>query len=166
MQILLALRAAIFFGAGIFITFSADHGYLIGQQVLAVTTGLFSVAVFSLIAFGKPVSKADLMLGIIGFLVTLLALFTISSPDLLLYSLVTLWGLASAFVEVFAARDLGFKTREGKDRVLSAVLSVGIGLLLLFPLDVVSAVGFMGAYFVIAGVHWGIASATPKQSRV
>ena len=163
MQILLALRAAIFFGAGMFITFSADHGHTIGQQALAAATGLLAVAVFSLIALRKSVYKADLMLAIVGFLVTLLALLTISSAELMFYSLVTLWGLSSAFIEVFAAKDLGFRTRAGKDRLISSFLSIAIGILLLFPIDVVSAVGFMGAYFAIQGVHWGIASATPEQ---
>lgn len=162
MQILSAFRAAIFFGAGLFITFSPDHGYTIGQQVLAVATGLFAIAVFGLIAFKKSVYKADLMLGIIGFLVTLLALLTIGSAQLMFFSLVTLWGLASAFVEVFAAKDLGFRSRAGKDRMISAFFSLAIGILLLFPIDVVSAVGFMGAYFAILGVHWGIAAATPQ----
>ena len=166
MQILPSLRAAIFFAAGILITFIANHGFTLGQQLLAVTTGLLAVLVFSLIAVRKAVYKADLMLGIIGFLVTLLALLTIGSAELMFFSLVTLWGLSAGFVEVFAAKDLGFGSREGKDRLISALLSVAIGILLMFPIDVVSAVGFMGAYFIIVGVHWGIAAATPKPSRV
>lgn len=161
-QILSGLRAAIFFGAGLFITFSPDHGYTIGQQLLAAATGGFAVATFGLIAAQRRVYKADLMLAIIGLLVTLLALLTIQAAQLMFFSLVTLWGLSAAFVEVFAARDLGFRTRGGKDRLISALASVAIGALLLFPLDVVSAVGFMGAYFVISGVHWGIAAATPE----
>ena len=161
MQILLALRAAIFFGAGLFITFSADHGYTIGQQLLAAVTGLFAMTVFILIAMQRKVTKADILMAMVGFLVTLLALFTIASAPQMLYFLITLWGLTSAMIEIFAARDLGFRSREGKDRLISAGLSIAIGVLVIFPLDVVSAVGFLGVYFAISGVHWGIASATP-----
>lgn len=161
MQILYALRGAIFFAAGVFITFSADHGYLIGQQVLTAAMGLYAVAGFSLIAAKKAITKADLLLIIVALLITVLSSFTIQIPELSFYFLVTLWGLGAGAIELFATRPLGFKTRVGQERFLSGMFSILIGFLFIAPIDVVSAVGFMGVYFAISGVHWGIAAATP-----
>jgi uncharacterized membrane protein YwzB len=160
-QILYALRGAIFFAAGVFITFSADHGYLIGQQVLTAAMGLYAVAGFCLIAAKKAITKADLLLIIVALLITVLSSFTIQIPELSFYFLVTLWGLGAGAIELFATRPLGFKTRVGQERFLSGMFSILIGFLFIAPIDVVSAVGFMGVYFAISGVHWGIAAATP-----
>lgn len=161
MQILYALRGGIFFLAGVFIAFSADHGYLIGQQVLTVAMGLYAVAGFSLIASKREITKADLLLIIVALLITILSAATIQVPELSFYFLVTLWGLGAGAIELFATRPLGFKTRVGQERFLSGMFSVLLGFLFIAPIDVVSAVGFMGVYFAISGVHWGIAAATP-----
>ena len=162
MKLFYGLRAAIFFSAGIFITFSADHGYLIGQQLLTAVTGALSIAGFLMIAAKREIARADLMLVILAFLVTIGSFFTISAPELSLYFLVSLWGMGAGAIELFAMRPLGFKTRAGQERFLSGLFSVAIGALLLAPLDVVSAVGFLGAYFAVSGVHWGIAAGTPE----
>jgi len=161
-KLFFGLRAAIFFSAGVFITFSADHGYLIGQQLLAVTTGALAIAGLVLIAAKKEIARADLLLVILAFLVTIASFITISAPEASLYFLVSLWGMGSGAIELFAMRPLGFKTRAGQERFLSGMFSVAIGALLLAPLDVVSAVGFLGAYFAVSGVHWGIAAASPE----
>lgn len=161
MQIFYGLRAAIFFGAGVFIAFSADHGYLIGQQVLAVTTGLFALAGLILIASKREISRADLLLVLLAFSVTAGAFFTLSIPQASLYFLVSLWGLGAGAIELFAAKSLGFRTRSGQERGLSGGFSLVIGGLLLASIDVVSAVGFLGVYFAVSGVHWGIAAFTP-----
>ena len=43
-----------------------------------------------------------------------------------------------------------------------ALIALALGLMFLIAtLDSVSAVGFFGAYLILFGVHWGIASATP-----
>jgi hypothetical protein len=160
-QILYALRGTIFFAAGVFITFSADHGYLIGQQVLTAAMGLYAAAGFGLIAAKKQVTKADMLLMVVALLVTMISALTIQVPQLSFYFLVTLWGLGAGAIELFATRPLGFKTRVGQERFLSGMFSILIGFLFIAPIDVVSAVGFMGVYFAISGVHWGIAAATP-----
>lgn len=161
MQILYALRGGIFFAAGVFIAFSADHGYLIGLQVLTVAMGLYAAAGFWLIAAKKKITKADTLLIFVALLITALSSFTIQIPELSLYFLVTLWGLGAGAIELFATRPLGFKTRPGQERFLSGMFSILIGFLFIAPIDVVSAVGFLGVYFAISGVHWGIAAATP-----
>lgn len=162
MKLFFGLRAAIFFSAGIFITFSADHGYLIGQQLLTAVTGLMAIAGLVMIAAKKEIARADLMLVILAFLVTVGSFFTISSPETSLYFLISLWGMGAGAIELFAIRPHGFKSRAGQERFLSGIFSVAIGALLLAPLDVVSAVGFLGAYFAVSGVHWGIAAASPE----
>jgi hypothetical protein len=161
-KLFFGLRAAIFLLAGIFITFSADHGYLIGQQLLTFVMGGLAIAGFVLIALKKEIARADLMLVILAFLVTIGSFFTISAPELSLYFLVSLWGMGAGAIELFSMRPLGFRTRAGQERFLSGLFSVAIGALLLAPLDVVSAVGFLGAYFAVSGVHWGIAAGTPQ----
>ena len=51
----------------------------------------------------------------------------------------------------------------GRDFGLSAVFSLALGaLFLIASLDEVAAVGFLGAYFAISGVFWGISSVTPQ----
>jgi hypothetical protein len=79
------LRAAILFSAGIFITFSADHGYLIGQQLLTAVTGAMAIAGLLMIAAKREIARADLLLVILAFLVTIGSFFTISAPELSLY---------------------------------------------------------------------------------
>jgi hypothetical protein len=52
----------------------------------------------------------------------------------------------------------------GKDNLLNAGFGLLLGVLFLIaPLDIVSAVGFFGAYLVLTGTHLGISAATPKK---
>jgi uncharacterized membrane protein HdeD (DUF308 family) len=78
--------------------------------------------------------------------------------------LVTGWGLVAGAFELYLARRSGLKTRNGKDALINAVLSLLLGLLFLVaPLDIVSAVGFFGAYLALSGIHLAIAAATPSK---
>jgi uncharacterized membrane protein HdeD (DUF308 family) len=75
-------------------------------------------------------------------------------------------GLAviSGALELYLSNRKGFRTRAGKDGLISAALGLALGLLFLIaPLDIVSAVGFFGAYLVINGVHLAIAALTPQK---
>ena len=48
--------------------------------------------------------------------------------------------------------------------MISSVLSLLLGVLFLAaPIDIVSAVGFFGAYLVLTGVHLAIAAFTPEK---
>jgi hypothetical protein len=79
-------------------------------------------------------------------------------------ALVTAWGLLSGVLELYAARKERISTRLGRDYLLNAVFALILGALFLFaPLDIVSAVGFFGAYLVISAVHLGISAATPAK---
>jgi hypothetical protein len=78
--------------------------------------------------------------------------------------LVTGWGLIAGAFEMYLARRSGFATRFGKDSLISASLSLLVGLLFLaVPLDIISAVGFFGAYLVLSAVHLGISATTPSK---
>jgi hypothetical protein len=78
-------------------------------------------------------------------------------------ALVATWGLISGAFGLYQARRFGFKELQGRDHLLSSIFALLLGALFLgVDLDPVSAVGFFGAYLALDGVHWGIASASPK----
>jgi hypothetical protein len=164
------LRAAISFGVGIFITFNQSHSAATGLLALgifgigfAVLNGIGSSVwgkgIFSLENF--PLTLAALILGVAALLVPT---GNLEAAGLVFVFLVAGWGLISGAFELALARRSGFATRTGKDNLLNAVLSLGLGLLfLIVPLDIVSAVGFFGAYLVLSAVHLGISAATPAK---
>ena len=54
----------------------------------------------------------------------------------------------------------------GSEMCIRDSLSIVLGLLFLVaPLDIVSAVGFFGAYLVISGVQLGVAAASPVATK-
>ncbi len=170
MKFVFALRAAISFGVGIFITFNQSHSAATGLLALgifgigfAVLNGIGSSVwgkgIFSLENF--PLTLAALILGVAALLVPTGSL---EAAGLVFVFLVAGWGLVSGAFELYLASRSGFATRSGKDNLLNAVLSMGLGLLfLIVPLDIVSAVGFFGAYLVLSAVHLGISAATPAK---
>jgi len=169
-KIVFALRAAISFGVGIFITFNQSH---------SAATGLFALGIFGIgfallngvgiVIWGKgifslenfPLTLVALLIGIAAILVPA------TDPEaaaLAFVYLVTGWGLISGAFEMYLARRTGFATRFGKDSLISASLSLLVGLLFLaVPLDIISAVGFFGAYLVLSAVHLGISATTPSK---
>ena len=170
MKFVFALRAAISFGVGIFITFNQSHSAATGLFALgifgigfALLNGVGSViwgkGIFSLENF--PLTLAALLVGTAAILVPA------TDPEaaaLAFVYLVTGWGLISGAFEMYLARRTGFATRFGKDSLISASLSLLVGLLFLIaPLDIISAVGFFGAYLVLSAVHLGISAATPSK---
>ena len=170
MKIVFALRAAISFGVGIFITFNQSHSAATGLLSLgifgigfALLNGIGSAVwgkgIFSLENF--PLTLTALIVGTTAILVP------VTEPNVaapVFVSLVTGWGLISGAFEMYLARAAGFATRFGKDSLISASLSLLIGLVFLIaPLDIISAVGFFGAYLVLSAVHLGISAATPSK---
>jgi hypothetical protein len=170
MNIALALRAAISFAVGIFITFSQSH---------SASTGLVALAIFGIgyailnsvgsAIWGKGLTSVEsLPLSVVALLSGVLAL-VIPATDpfaqaMAFIYLVTGWGLVAGAFELYLARREGFKTRKGKDAAINAGLSLLLGLLFfLAPLDIVSAVGFFGAYLALSGIHLAIAAATPSK---
>ena len=170
MKFVFALRAAISFGVGIFITFNQSHSAATGLLALAifgigyaVLNGVGSAVrgkgIFSIENF--PLTLTALIVGLAALLVPATEA---NAAALVFVYLVTGWGLISGAFEMYLARRSGFATRFGKDSLISASLSLLVGLLFLaVPLDIISAVGFFGAYLVLSAVHLGISATTPNK---
>lgn len=170
MKIVFALRAAISLGVGIFITFNQSH---------SAATGLLSFAIFGIgfaflngigsMVWGKGIfSLENLPLTLVSLIVGIAAILVpATDPEaqgLVFIYLVSGWCLIAGAFELFLARRAGLATRSGKDSIINSALSLGVGLLFLIaPLDIVSAVGFFGAYLVLSGVHLGISAGTPSK---
>jgi uncharacterized membrane protein HdeD (DUF308 family) len=170
LQKVLGVRAAVSISVGLFITFTQSH---------SAATGLFALALFgigssvanvtsTIWAKGKYLSVDSLPLTLIALAVGLFAaLIPQTEPTaqgLAFVYLVAGWAVISGAMELYLANRSGFRTRAGKDGLISAGLGLSLGLLfLIVQLDIVSAVGFFGAYLVISGVHLAIAALTPQK---
>jgi peptidoglycan/LPS O-acetylase OafA/YrhL len=106
-----------------------------------------------------PVATLATLIGIFA----LLALMTGDGQHAAFNALVAAWGLIFGAFALYQARRWGFSDVRGRDFLISAIFALLLGALFLaVDLDVVSAVGFFGAYLALDGVHLGIAAATPK----
>ena len=77
----------------------------------------------------------------------------------LFLTIVAGWALVVGAIEIYLASKEGFSERSGRDFLISAFFSLALAaLFLLVAPDVVSSVGFFGAYLILLGVHWGIAA--------
>jgi uncharacterized membrane protein HdeD (DUF308 family) len=170
LQKILGVRAIVFLAVGLFITFTQSHSAATGLFALAFFGIGFAVAnvAATIWAKGKYLSVESLPLTLIAMAVGLFAaLIPQTEPTaqgLAFVYLVAGWALISGAMELYLANRAGFRTRSGKDGLISAGLGLAIGLLfLIVQLDIVSAVGFFGAYLVISGVHLAIAALTPQR---
>lgn len=163
-----ASRAAVSFVIGIFITFSQSHEASIGLLAL----GLFGIGYavangVTTSVFGKGLLAIENMpLTISAFTIGLLALLVPAANPGAQHAafifLVTGWALVSGSFELYLARRAGFKSQNGRETLINSVFSLLLGVLFLIaPLDVVSAVGFFGAYLIMSAVHLGIAAGSP-----
>jgi hypothetical protein len=165
-----ALRAAVSLGVGLFITFSQLHNAIIGLLALAIFSLGFAITnSLGSIVWGKGLVAIEAMpLTVVSLLVGVFALMAMSgeSAQTAFIGLVTVWGLVSGAFELYLARRASIKSTEGREFLMSAILSATLGLLFLVaPLDIVSAVGFFGAYLIVSGVQLGVAAATPSSSK-
>lgn len=170
MQKVLGVRAIIFVAVGLFITFTQSHSAATGLFALAVFGIGLVVANIAATVWDKRsyLSVESLPLTLISLAVGLFAVLIPQSDStaqaLAFVYLVSGWAVVSGAIELYLANRSGFRTRAGKDGLITAILGLGLGLLFLIaPLDIVSAVGFFGAYLVICGVHLGIAALTPQK---
>lgn len=165
-----ALRAAVSLAVGLFITFSQSHSASVGLMSLAIFSLGFALTngVGSAI-WGKGLVAIEAMpLTVVSLLVGVFALMASgsASEQTAFIGLVTVWGLVAGAFEMYLARRASLKSAHGREYLLSAVLSAVLGLLFLVaPLDIVSAVGFFGAYLIVSGVQLGVAAATPTSSK-
>jgi uncharacterized membrane protein HdeD (DUF308 family) len=170
LQKILGVRAIVFLAVGLFITFTQSHSAATGLFALARFGIGFAVAnvAATIWAKGKYLSVESLPLPLIALAVGLFAaLIPQTEPTaqgLAFVYLVAGWAVISGAMELYLANRAGFRTRSGKDGLISAGLGLALGLLFLIAqLDIVSAVGFFGAYLVINGVHLAIAALTPQK---
>jgi uncharacterized membrane protein HdeD (DUF308 family) len=170
LQKILGVRAIVFLAVGLFITFAQSHSAATGLFALAIFGIGFGVAnvAATIWAKGKYLSVESLPFSVIACAVGLFAaLIPQTEPTaqaLVFVYLVAGWAVISGAMELYLANRAGFKTRGGKDGLISAGLGLALGLLFLIgQLDIVSAVGFFGAYLVISGVHLAIAALTPQK---
>lgn len=170
MRISQGLKAALSFAVGLFITFSALHSAQIGLIALAIfATGLAIVNVAVALVQQRGVAAIEsIPLSVISLTIGLFATFLVFQSDDegkigAFIALVTTWGLLVGVMELYQSRKTR-GTRASRDYLISAVLALLLGaLFLVAPLDIVSAVGFFGAYLVLSAVHVGIAAATPAK---
>ena len=170
MQKVLGVRAIIFVAVGLFITLTQSHSAATGLLALAIFGIGLAVANIAATIWDKRsyLSVESLPLTLISLAVGLFAaLIPQTDPTaqaLAFVYLVSGWAVVSGAIELYLANRSGFRTRAGKDGLITAVLGLALGFLFLIaPLDIVSAVGFFGAYLVICGVHLGIAALTPQK---
>lgn len=165
-----ALRAAVSLAVGIFITFSQSHSSSIGLMALAIFSLAFAVTNAGASAiWGKGLAAIEAMpLTLVSLLIGIFSIMAAGSgsEQTAFIGLVTVWGLVSGAFELYLARRASLKTAHGREFLLSAILSAVLGLLFLVaPLDIVSAVGFFGAYLIVSGVQLAVAAATPTASK-
>jgi uncharacterized membrane protein HdeD (DUF308 family) len=169
LQKILGVKSAVFIVVGLFITFTQSH---------SAGTGLFALALFGIgLAVANLISTIwakQNYLAVESLPVTLAALavglFAAFIPQtdptaqaLAFVYLVAGWSVIQAAMELYLANRAGFRSRSGKDGLISAGLGFALGMLFLIAqLDIVSAVGFFGAYLVVSGVHLAIAALTPQ----
>lgn len=167
-----AIRALVAFGIGIYITFSQSHSAQVGLlslTIFGIAFGLTYPAAAVVFEPGLPALES-LPLGVAAILIGIFAALSPlqpipAEPASVFIWLVMAWGLISAAFELYQARRRGFRTDQGRDHLISATFSFLLGVLFLaVPLDIVSAVGFFGAYLALSGVHLGISAATPTRN--
>ena len=170
MKIVIASRATIYLLTGLLITFTQSHSANTGLLFLAVF-GIGLAVVNSISSFfvksgiwsldSLPVSIAAASVGIAA---SVIPASIQAAAGLAFVYLVAGWALIAGSFDLYLARRAGFKSRSGKDSLISSVLSLILGVLFLaVPIDIVSAVGFFGAYLVLIGVHLAIAAFTPEK---
>lgn len=141
-----SLRALASIAVGLFVTFWQAHHAAVGLVALAIFTILYGLRTL----FGAPKYFPIALIALITAFISASSLQENSNATFIL--LVAIWGAAQAATDCIN-RD-----------VISAVLAALLALLFaLVPLDIVSAVGFFGAYLIVSGVHLGIAAYSPKK---
>ena len=165
MRFHLGLRAIVSLPLGLFITFFQAHGPDVGLVMLAAFSG--AMALGNLAFFlARQITTFEAISTLSYLPVLLVSLFGLFQPEEVFLALfvngVVILGLLTSAFEGYRSRTLGIATRDGRDLLISALMALALGLMFLIAsLDAVSAVGFFGAYLILFGVHWGIASATP-----
>lgn len=152
------VRAALLFIVGAVIAFTATLHRELGfdRLVVAVSLVLFALAHLNeWFRAARAKRDAPLVLLAAAALLAALGMLLVSTPEGFALSL-AVWAIVAGLLE-FIASALGAGKRQ--DALFMGVLGVLLALaLLVFRDDPVAALGFFGAYAIIAGVYLGIAA--------
>lgn len=141
-----SLRALASIAVGLFIAFWQSHHAAVGLTALAIFALLYGLRTL----FGAPKYFPIALIALITAFIAATS-FEINA-DATFVLLVAIWGAAQASIDLI--------NRDSISAALAFALAI---LFALVPMDIVSAVGFFGAYLVVSGVHLGIAAYSPKK---
>lgn len=139
-----SLRAAASIAVGLFVAFWQAHHAAVGLVALSVFTILYGLRTL----FGSP---KYFPISLVALLTAFIAATSFDSETTFVL-LVAIWGVSQASIDFL-----------NKDAISASLAILLAGLFAFVPLDIVSAVGFFGAYLIISGVHLGIAAYSPKK---
>ena len=167
MRLLLILRAEVFLGVGLFITFNQAHTYATGVTALALFAFGYALVsgIASLVKRGQIALAEGVVPAVIALAVGIGATVTASDAQLWLVKLLAFWGIAVGITEFAQAYRVGLKSSHGKDLVISSALALAFGIFYLaVPLAELDVVGYFGAYLILSAVHLGIAAASERKA--
>lgn len=139
-----SLRAIASIAVGLFVTFWQAHHEAVGLVALATFTLLYGLRTL----FGSP---RYFPIALIALMTAFIAATSFDSAENFVL-LVSIWGVSQAAID--------YLNRDSIGATLALLLAL---LFALVPMDIVSAVGFFGAYLIVSGVHLGIAAYSPKK---
>jgi hypothetical protein len=141
-----SLRAIASIAVGLFVAFWQSHHAAVGLVALAIFTILYGLRTL----FG---SAKYFPIALIALVTAFLAATSLQeNSDANFVLLVAIWGVAQASIDWI-----------NKDSISAALAILLAALFALVQMDIVSAVGFFGAYLIVSGVHLGIAAYSPKK---
>jgi len=138
------------------ITFSQNHAPELGLVVFgawAIVSGLVVGALSLRLVEDRGIRSLFLVNAVATTAAGLLAVTIPGGLAYLLY-LVSVWAAVTGFVELYAGLRARGRTSAARDWIAAgAFTAVAAVVFLLLPPDSVTAVGLLGAYFVILGVY-------------
>lgn len=141
-----SLRALASIAVGLFVTFSQSHHAAVGLVAIALFTILYGLRTL----FGSP---KYFPIALIALTTAFIAATSFQeNSDATFVMLVAVWGVSQAAIDLI-----------NRDAISASLAFLLAALFALVPMDIVSAVGFFGAYLIVSGVHLGIAAYTPKK---
>jgi hypothetical protein len=141
-----SLRALASIAVGLFVTFSQSHHAAVGLVAIASFTILYGLRTL----FASP---KYFPIALIALITAFIAATSFQeNSDATFVMLVAIWGVSQAAIDLI-----------NRDAISASLAFLLAALFALVPMDMVSAVGFFGAYLIVSGVHLGIAAYTPKK---
>ena len=138
------------------ITFSPNHSPELGLLVFgvwAIASGLVVGALSLRLLADRGIRSLVLVNAVVTVAAGLLAVTVPGGLPFLLY-LVSVWAAVTGFVELFAGLRARGRTPAARDWIAAGGFTALLAIVfLLLPPDAVTAVGLLGAYFVILGVY-------------